>query len=211
LLPALQIRHVSEQITIRDRREALKTMPKRLDAAFQTTIDRIQNQSDSRKRQGMDTLRWVFLAERQLTLEELRHALSIMIGDRYLDEDGFPTLASIIDCCLGLAIIDEGMPFIRLVHKSLQDFFEKQYRIGELFPRGHKEIADICLTYMSFDRDFHLDEEKSLFRNYAVLNWGRHIKKSKEEVTEEQWQSISSFLINESAIGYDSKPWSFDR
>ncbi|KAI5782194.1 hypothetical protein FPQ18DRAFT_311305 [Pyronema domesticum] len=53
LLPALQIRHVLEQTTIRSRREALKTMPTKLDDAFLDTIRRIESQPPSRKEQGM--------------------------------------------------------------------------------------------------------------------------------------------------------------
>jgi hypothetical protein len=39
-------------------------MPKGLDDAFQVTIRRIESQSEAKKQQGMDTLKWVFLAER---------------------------------------------------------------------------------------------------------------------------------------------------
>jgi hypothetical protein len=100
-------------------------MPKQLDQAFEATIQRIQNQSEARKRQGLEALKWVFLAEEQLTIDALRHALSVRPGDTQLYEDGLPNIRSVLDCCLGLIIIDEGTSSVRLVHKSLQDFLER--------------------------------------------------------------------------------------
>jgi hypothetical protein len=110
-------------------------MPTKLDDAFLDTIRRIESQSLSRKEQGMNTLAWVFLAERQLKIEELRCALSIRPGDTHVDEDGFPTCKSLLDCCFGL-VVDDGTSSVRLVHKSLQDLFERQHATGTLFAGG---------------------------------------------------------------------------
>jgi uncharacterized protein YecT (DUF1311 family) len=56
-------------------------MPKELNDAFQDTIKRIESQPAAKRTQGLKTLQWVFLAERQLSTDELRQALSIQLGD----------------------------------------------------------------------------------------------------------------------------------
>jgi hypothetical protein len=76
-----------EQMTIRARREALTTMPTELGDAFHCTMRRIESQSSSKKQQALSTLKWVFLSQRQLTVDELRFALSIRTGDTRMDED----------------------------------------------------------------------------------------------------------------------------
>ncbi|KAI5815999.1 hypothetical protein BZA77DRAFT_344514 [Pyronema omphalodes] len=209
LLPALQIRHVLEQTTTRARREALETMPKKLDEAFQNTLRRIENQPASRGTQGMDTLKWIFLSEEPLTLDELSHALSIKPGDTYLDEDGFPSPKSILDCCLGLVVIDEATSLPRLVHKSLQDFFQKQYAMGELFPRGQEEIASTCLTFMGFDSERHKEPSKRVLRLYVTENWGHHARKSLSNF--DGWHNPALLLKTKSSVCYGYLPWYYSR
>jgi hypothetical protein len=55
-------------------------MSTKLDDAFLDTIRRIESQPQSKKEQGMNTLAWIFLAERQLDIEELRCPLSSRPG-----------------------------------------------------------------------------------------------------------------------------------
>jgi hypothetical protein len=174
LLPAMQIDHVLEKMTIRAHREALNTLPQGLNNAFLTTIHRIQNQSESKKQLGMDILKWVFLAERQLTLYELVIALSIKPGDIECDKDGFPSTKSLLDCSLGLVILDESTKSLRLVYKALQDFFEKHHET--VLPRGHAYLASTCLTYMSFEYDRHQLNaltKYGMLQYYAIRSWGK--------------------------------------
>ncbi|KAI5807806.1 hypothetical protein BZA77DRAFT_391973 [Pyronema omphalodes] len=164
LLPALQIQTVLGQTTISKRRKALYTMPVKLETAFKSTISRIQNQDSERSRQAMDVLKWTFLAQRPLSVEELRHALSVDLDlskmrpgylpiahDETLDLDNLPSEESLIDWCLGLIVIDEETSTIRLVHKSLHDYLTELDGLGKIFPNGHTEIALTCLQYMRFN------------------------------------------------------------
>ncbi|KAI5814522.1 hypothetical protein BZA77DRAFT_250054, partial [Pyronema omphalodes] len=76
LLPALQIETVLEQTSISKRRKALESMPKRLEDAFQVTINRIKTQAPAKASQGMEVLKWTYLAKRPLSVMEMRHALA---------------------------------------------------------------------------------------------------------------------------------------
>jgi ankyrin repeat protein len=203
LLPALQIEAVLDKTTMRKRREALKEMPRALHDAFGVTIERIQNQKPDVAQQAMDVLKWVFLAKELLTVEELQHALAVEPQDKNLDWENFVDAQFLLECCLGLVIIDESTGTVRLVHKSLQDYLKTQYDEGRLFQEAHYEITRICLTYMSFkDFDseiqtlitfespvFYLDLghnydrffEKYVLLKYATLYWNYHAVTAKSQ------------------------------
>jgi ankyrin repeat protein len=183
-------------------------MPRELEGTFLEMIRRIESQPEGKKNQGLSTLQWVLLSERQLTIEELRHALSIRPGDKQLDEEGFPTNRALLDCCFGLVIIDESTESVRLVHKSLQDFFKKNS--GKLFPRGHEEIASTCLTYMGFNKNSHLDSTKRVLHDYAIRNWGHHVRKSSDGAVAAgigSFEIASAILRDNSSNSYGYFPW----
>jgi hypothetical protein len=167
-------------------------MPTKLDDAFLDTIRRIKSQPQARKEQGMNTLAWFFLAERQMKIDELRCALSMRPGDTHVDEDGFPTCKSLLDCCLGLVVVDDGTSSVRLVHKSLQDLFERQHTQGALFAGGHPYITRTCLTYMGFDHDF--GRESHLLFSYVNKYWGHHLQNSPDNIGLANQQILATLL-----------------
>ncbi|KAI5816223.1 hypothetical protein BZA77DRAFT_293625 [Pyronema omphalodes] len=151
LLPTLQIEAILHEPTIRKRRKALQDTPKDLYDAYGITLDRIKAQKQSLSSLAMKVLQWVFLTTRPLSVEELRHALAVEPGDTELHKDNFVEPHLILDCCLGLVIVDESTSTVRLVHQSLHNYFQQQYDKGLLFSNGHMEIASICMTYTAFD------------------------------------------------------------
>jgi hypothetical protein len=135
-------------------------MPKKLDNAFQATIDKITRQTPAKSAQGIEILKWTFLAERQLTVAELCHALATSdhaVG-KSLNQNDLPFQKSLTECCHGLVVLDKETSSIRLVHKSLQDFLKKQHEADALFSAGHHDLAYACFVYLVFscqDRYFH--------------------------------------------------------
>jgi hypothetical protein len=127
-------------------------MPKKLDDAFQATIDRITRQTPAKSAQGIEILKWTFLAERQLTVAELRHALAASdpaVG-KSLNQNDLPFEKSLTECCHGLVVLDKETSSIRLVHKSLQDFLKKQREADALCSAGHRDLAHTCLVCLGF-------------------------------------------------------------
>lgn len=99
----------------------------------------------------------------------------ISIWDNFVDGN------FLLDCCLGLIVIDESTSSIRLVHKSLQDYLQAEYEKGVLFQKGHHEISHVCVTYMAFDSyDQEVDTldtgifTKYKLLTYAFLSWDYH-------------------------------------
>lgn len=163
-MPALQIQAVLEHKTVNLRRAALKTMPRELHDAFKITLDRIRRQTQTDTSLDMNIMQWVFLASKELAMEELRHALSISPEDTELDKENFLPESEILGSCLGLITIGKSRKgvTVRLVHKSLQDYFESEYENGYLFDTGHNDIAITCLRYMVLNHPLGDEDIKPL-------------------------------------------------
>jgi ankyrin repeat protein len=193
-----------DQTTIKKRRKALSNMPTTLKTAFESTIDRIKHRKSERSDQALEVLKWTFLAQRPLTVIELRHALRVTIDlskmqlgklplsyDETVEWDKFPSEKSLIDWCLGLVIVDVETSTVRLVHKSLYDYLMRLHDDGKMFSDGHSEIAYTCLQYMCFNDDEHeiypsqtkfTEDIKARRRkrfcllDYATRNFGYHLR-----------------------------------
>ena len=87
-----------------------------------------------------------------------------------------------ISICAGLVTVDQDSQIIRLVHYTLQEYFERRGTFW--FPDAQSEIADACVTYLSFDTfgagACHTNEEfeKRIWEyplyEYASGYWGHH-------------------------------------
>ena len=100
-------------------------------------LDRIQQQSKSKSQLGMAVLMWTVLVKRRLSLEELEHALAVNDGDTYLDMENIPSEKTILQSCLGMVVVEHETTTVRLMHYSLQEYFD----ISQYFPTGHCTYA----------------------------------------------------------------------
>jgi transcriptional regulator len=184
-------------------------MPRSLEDAFQVNIDRIKHRKDAKAHQGMEILKRTYLAERQLTVVELRHALAATdsISDS-LNLNDLPFENTLLNCCHGLVVLNEETSSIRLVHKSLQEFLKKKHENKELFKTGHRDIYLTCLKYMRFkdttsitqptdESDYYYNLslfDRSPFLRYSSSFWGEH---AREQIDQEVTDRTLEFLSNE--------------
>ena len=164
--------------------DAIEAMPHDLHQAFYQTLARVQRQPDGRKRLGMKVLQWISHAQSSLTVEELSEALAVKPGNPSLNPRRRPSPNIMIECCMGLVTVDRESSSIRLVHYTLQEFFRN--RREEIFPLGEEELAETCITYLSFDDFIHgccedaAAIERSMkdypFLRYASSHWGHHVQ-----------------------------------
>jgi len=86
-----------------------------------------------------------------------------------------------LSACCGLVVVDKESGIIRLVYYTVQEYFH--VTLTRWFPNAHYDIADICVSYLSF-KDFSAGPvrtyeetrkrlEKPLFFD-AVDYWGYH-------------------------------------
>src|SRR5437763_9478234 len=184
LLPTLQIRNILQATTLRDRDEALKTLPSNLDEAFHGTIIRITEQSSELFKKAAKIIAWIHLAERPLTVNELLCSLAIKDGDTSLNPRGIPIREPLLDCCHGLAVIDQETSTVRLVHYSLEEYLNRQDRIlGLTKVEWHIKIAHTCITFLKFP-SATAGEVPTQNNNtvtllfYAATQWGHHLRRS---------------------------------
>ncbi|KAJ6057041.1 ankyrin repeat-containing protein [Penicillium canescens] len=154
------------------------------DELYCKTIKRIGTQPSMKRALARNVLSWITYAERPLTVEELRHAVAVEFGDKYLDEDNMPDVEEITTVCAGLVVVNEANNIIRFVHYTTQEYFE---RIREKWNRGIKvKIASSCLTYLSFNafrsgscgsyEEFQNRLEQYKLLDYASRYWGQHAR-----------------------------------
>jgi hypothetical protein len=120
----LQADAVLTHDTERDRREALSRISVNLSTIYTATLERIKQQPEKRSERAFLILNWVVCAQRQLRVIELRHALAVKAGDAAFNPAGMPSESALVDCCLGLVVIERETSTIRLTHFTLQEYFD---------------------------------------------------------------------------------------
>jgi hypothetical protein len=60
-----------------------------------------------------------------------------------------PEIEDMVFVCAGLVTVDEVSDIIRLVHYTIQEYFERTQMIW--FPDAETDIATTCVTYLLFD------------------------------------------------------------
>lgn len=161
---------------------ALQTLSHDLGKVFEETFDRINEQLPSRQKIAVDSMMFISYARRTLSIDELRHALTLRVEDADLARDNLLPARAIIESCSDLVVIDNESSTIRFVHHTLQEFLvnHRQY----VFKFGESYFNNICLKYLlldsvveSFERrtwDFATTQADFPFYLYAARYCGYH-------------------------------------
>lgn len=175
---------------------------------------RINAQDDHLRSLARNVIRWIWCAGRQLTVQELQHALATRKGDKRLDEDGIEGEDTCLSCCHGLVALDHAGQIIRLVHYSAQEYLEQ--KASEYFPNAHISSAETCLTYLMFvefqrdprgEADWPKGDEAMdtnglwLFR-YSDIDW-----EAENQSYEEAYQYTQSMLKRNPFLEYAAAFW----
>ena len=175
-------------------KRALDELPHGLNEALDSTLSRIRDQPDGRRRLGFNILMWISHAKRPLLVNELSEALAIRLGDKSLDSDNQPRPGVMVDCCMGLVTVDEKSSEVRAVHFSVQEYLYSNQIV--LFPEAEEIIAGACITYLLFDVFGEGDgcrgttsETRDLiskhpFVRYSSCYWGFHAQRANKEGVE---------------------------
>ncbi|KAF7364793.1 NACHT and ankyrin domain protein [Mycena venus] len=145
LLAKLHMESLATKVTMGAVRQALENLPRDLDAAYEVTMNRINQQETESRDLALAALTWVTNAKRVLEVVELREVLAVKAGTKNLDPDDRPEVSTILNVCAGLIIVDKTSSTIRLVHYSTQDYLDR------LFPNAQTDITRTLLTYLAFD------------------------------------------------------------
>ena len=171
--------------------KALNSLPSNesqpYDSAYDQAIDRINAQSSDWKDLATRTLMILVCARQSLTMEELCDALSVDLESKDAHEGDRPDSIDVVSSCVGLVTFDKQSNTVRLVHKSAQDFFDRN--INRLFLHAEATVAVICLTYTKARSQGYEEAEisssqflhKNQFYTYAYSNYWYHCQNADKQ------------------------------
>ncbi len=167
--------------TLRKVKTALNSLPEELDRTYDQVMQRIYSQGADHAALALKVLGWIRYAARPLGIRQLQHAVAVEPGDSQFDDDGIPDISLVLSVCAGIVTVRENN-IMGLVHYTAQEYLER--RSLDLFPEAQTDIANICLTYLSFEEfaqgpspnDKAFDDRMEAFPllQYASRYWIRH-------------------------------------
>lgn len=170
-----------------------------LDDAYGEALRRIDGQLDGDRELAKKVLSWITFAKRPLTTAEICCALAVEPGEEELDPQNMLDVEDLVSVCAGLVVVDPESAIIRLVHHTMQEYFERVHHAW--YPAGQLQIAVTCLEYLSFsafrngscstDEEFEERLQQNQFLDYAAKHGGSHIKAVECEVSSQ----TCSFLL----------------
>ncbi len=200
LIADLHMTSLMSITNVRALREALRKLPDKLDQYYERACTRISRQETHLQEIAHHTITWLYLSQRQLKADELRHALAVRAEDETFSVDSLIELVDILETCQGLVVVEEHGQIIRLLHSTTREFVRKQH--DQILKGGSVDLAKTCLTYLCLDDfqgktcnfdsvetvDFHARPggkiasdrilsfrlQKFPFLDYAAEHWGYH-------------------------------------
>jgi len=151
-------------------REILERCPPELDDLYKDMLGKLE---DRHKPMTLKMMRWVLLAERPLTVTELRFALAFdtpvpyksqrewQASDDFVrdDEQMERLLCSGSRGLLEIVMRGEGEEIVQFIHESLRNLLEYQNGLQILDPsidetaigKGHDQLTKSCINYISIE------------------------------------------------------------
>ncbi|KAK0513020.1 hypothetical protein JMJ35_005037 [Cladonia borealis] len=151
LWTALQIDSLCYMKTDDTIRQALRDFPKDLSETFSRILHRSRELGEPYQKRILEL---VTAAQRPLTAEELREALSVVPGDAtWNPAKALNDVFSVLTCCGSLLIKDEEDFTIRFVHHSVKQFLLDGGKASEAAITTHgakRTMSEIVITYLNY-------------------------------------------------------------
>ncbi|RAH55917.1 ankyrin [Aspergillus piperis CBS 112811] len=192
LLARLHFESIKTKTTLKQISATLSKIskgPEAYEKAYDDAQYRIHGQNPDASKLAMDVLMWITCSKRQLSSSELQEALGVEPGILFLDKDNVPQVDDMLSVCAGLVEVDKESRFIRLIHHTAQEYFERNK--SHWFPSAESHLTIICSTYLSFetfeagfcvnDEDFERRLQENPLYDYAARNWGHHARAAGRE------------------------------
>ncbi|KAL8295977.1 hypothetical protein RB600_001460 [Gaeumannomyces tritici] len=149
---ALQIESLCTAKTDEAIRQALADLPKDLPSTFSRILRKSETLGKDYQRQ---TFKLVIAAQRPLTTDELREALSVKPGDTdWKPAQLLNDIYSALACCGSLVTVDEEDFTVRLVHHSVKQFLLGGFRSSSsgvfTLDSAMRTMRDVIVTYLNY-------------------------------------------------------------
>ena len=190
LLPSLQINSILNHVTKAKVKRALAEIAatesaspaKKLEDAYASTIQRIQDLPSEQREVALETLTWVAYAKRPLKTDELQYALAVSLNDAGMDAEDLIPVSTIMSTCCGLVEVERNSRNVQFPHFSLNEYFLNGNH--KLFKDADLKICRSLLQYLSLDfvpqlagmnqKQFYKALRTYPLLDYACVQWGFH-------------------------------------
>ncbi|GAP86698.2 putative nacht and ankyrin domain protein [Rosellinia necatrix] len=154
------------------------------DAIYGSALERIEDQVQDARELAKQVISWITWARRPISATELQHALGIELGSLALDDENLLDIDYMVSVCAGLVTVDHGSQIIRLVHYTMQEYLERNWK--DQAAGFEADMGVICVTLLSFS-DFGAGACKTIkdleerlqaypFYDYSAQHWGHHAR-----------------------------------
>ncbi|KAF6761418.1 hypothetical protein DFP72DRAFT_1062411 [Ephemerocybe angulata] len=205
LLARLQMELVLERCaTIGSLLKALETLPSGIHDMYRLTMDRISSLSEEKMSIAHRAFIWILHAKKDLSPEDLQHALTFSYEGKEFVEDSSVTIPVLLSICCGLVTVEkdwDDTKVIRFIHYSTQEFMRGLAFSHLPDPHDllvvtsvacvetHLEMLTAALKSAKGKRVESDDATRRLpLLRYALHNWGHHAK-----ICDDQ-RSLSPFI-----------------
>ncbi|KAL9629213.1 MAG: hypothetical protein Q9164_006976 [Protoblastenia rupestris] len=151
----LQFRTLREQNSDNQILTALNHLPRDLPETFERILS--QNTETGDKDIGSRIFRWIAVAKRPLTLEELREAISITpLQETWDAQSLINNMNKAVAYCKNLIFVDEEHHTVHFTHSSVKQYLLSravEESLGHYFVNLERADADagaVCVTYLNF-------------------------------------------------------------
>jgi ankyrin repeat protein len=139
-----------------DIRNAIGCLPKTLAETFSRALLRIVSRRNITV--AAKTFSWVAIAKRPLTVDEIREAISIEIGQPYsIPERLVNNIDQLASWCENLIHVDEELKTVQFAHQTIYKFIiegPSGPEVGKFcfnLPDADHHAGEICVTYLNFN------------------------------------------------------------
>ncbi|OAL40002.1 hypothetical protein AYO20_00915 [Fonsecaea nubica] len=154
LWTALQLDSICAEASDQGILTALQSLPKDLPCTFERILQKLSEKGSEFVQIARKTFTLVAAAQRPLTVQELREAVSILPGDTR--GPGLPSdMRSVLDKCGGLLVVDEEDDTVRFAHPSVRQYLTStsEDAMTNYFHVDLHEadvtMGEICVTYLN--------------------------------------------------------------
>lgn len=193
-------------------KKVLRKFPADFSQVYEQAMKRIVAQSkDADRVRGIRVLGLIALARRPLSLKELQHAVAVLSNDLDDDDDISEFVDEpkhILGSTAGLIIFENQETDVRLVHRSLEEFFfgDQDKNLKKWLPNAEKEVAQACMRYLdltlpqpSEDKVSYAEKGKTFpFLAYASQYWGDHVRDAMSGESKIAFEDSSLSMLNNS-------------
>jgi hypothetical protein len=134
-------------------------LPKDLPETYERALARISSAGTADISQKI--FKWVAVANRPLSLEELREAIAVQPRQRSRNPEALVNdINQLILCCGNLIALDEEEQVVQFAHHTVKQFLLAESRTPSLdsfhfqLPLANHDVGEVCVTYLNFD-DFN--------------------------------------------------------